>query len=557
IGVTVQNVTISGEKGHASFLTRRSFGVLVKDCIDESGTWHGPGTGYAGVNTVYVRCEMQADQSLDAHSGQPYATLIDDVDGGVFNRNGGPHESFPHHGKDYLFWNFRHNSSEDMSYNFWPDNRNGNTFADPLFVGFQANKQVEFSNEGLNQLSEQTVEPRSLFDAQLGLRIEREQAFPFVSFDAPGYYDQVPKTGLVKISASAGDPDGVIANVALYLNDQLVRSVMEEPFTWGEDEATDPLLNNLGGGSHELKVVAMDNDGNTTVSLIVVTAGISPTVQIVRPEATKIIEVGDDLEVEVIASDQDGTIATVSLYIDEQLVGVLTEEPFLWNSISNDLLENLEAGNHTLEVITVDDDGLSSTDVQNIFVNRVPSIVFSSPAVNEVVPFGGNIRVNVGASDQDGNITRVKLYLNDDFLREDNSVPYTWGFDEDKDPELFNMEGGDYWLRAEATDDRGSKTLDSTKVSVEFKPLSVSHDSEKELNYYPNPFIDKLSITYNNRPDQIRLSDVTGRSVSFEHRNASENTIEISGLDKLAPGVYYLKLQIEQSLQVFRVLKQE
>ena len=30
------------------------------------------------------------------------------MDGGVMNKNGGPYESYPHHGQDFTFWNFIH-----------------------------------------------------------------------------------------------------------------------------------------------------------------------------------------------------------------------------------------------------------------------------------------------------------------------------------------------------------------------------------------------------------------------------------------------------------------
>jgi hypothetical protein len=43
IAVTVQNAIISGEKAHASFTTRRSYGLLFKDCEDKTGMHHGPG----------------------------------------------------------------------------------------------------------------------------------------------------------------------------------------------------------------------------------------------------------------------------------------------------------------------------------------------------------------------------------------------------------------------------------------------------------------------------------------------------------------------------------
>lgn len=99
---------------------------------------------------------------------------MDDVQGGVFNKNGGPHESYPHHARYLTFWNFRHEATGNISYDFWSLPRNGNTYAEPFFVGFQSNMTVNFSDEGLNELPGQMVEPRSLFDAQLALDLRNK-----------------------------------------------------------------------------------------------------------------------------------------------------------------------------------------------------------------------------------------------------------------------------------------------------------------------------------------------------------------------------------------------
>ena len=175
IGVTIENVHMSGKRGHASFLTRRSYGLLVKDCIDDANHHHGPGTGYQGVSTVYLRHKMSENQSIDSHSGQPYCTLYDDLDGGDFHSNGGPHISYPHHARHMTFWNFIHKSSSSQSYDFWSVNtRKPATYAEPIFVGFQPNNSVAMIGELMNEFQGQEVYPKSLFEAQLDLRLHPE-----------------------------------------------------------------------------------------------------------------------------------------------------------------------------------------------------------------------------------------------------------------------------------------------------------------------------------------------------------------------------------------------
>jgi hypothetical protein len=176
IAVTVQDVLITGKMGHASFITRRSYGLLFRDCEDQAGMLHGPGVGYSGVSTVYLRCKMKNNQSIDSHSGSPYVSLLDDVSGGgLLKGNGGPWQSYPHHGRHFVFWNFKHStSSSSYNYDFWKtaaSPRPQNNFAEPYFVGFQSgSRTVNFTGEGLDELRGQQVEPSSLFEAQLNLR---------------------------------------------------------------------------------------------------------------------------------------------------------------------------------------------------------------------------------------------------------------------------------------------------------------------------------------------------------------------------------------------------
>lgn len=170
--VTIQNVNFKGKKGHTSFHARTGYGVLVKQCNFNGSQHHGAGTGYSAAGTVVTQCTLGKDQHFDSHGGQPYATLFDDIDGGIFSNLGGPEAGHPHHGKQMVFWNFKHTSSKDLHYNFWDMERRRNyTMAHPILAGFQADTKVTFENTGANYMFGQIVHPASLFEAQLQLRL--------------------------------------------------------------------------------------------------------------------------------------------------------------------------------------------------------------------------------------------------------------------------------------------------------------------------------------------------------------------------------------------------
>ncbi len=171
--VTVINTHFHGKKGHASVHARTGYGVLIKDCSFNGAQHHGAGTGYSAVGTVITHCSLGTDQNFDIHSGQPYATLYDDIQGGVFYNLGGQEPGHPHHGKYLVLWNFRHSSAKEQHYDFWDMQRRRNyTIAAPILVGFQSDHTVSFDHAGINQSQGGMVAPRSLFEAQLILRLQ-------------------------------------------------------------------------------------------------------------------------------------------------------------------------------------------------------------------------------------------------------------------------------------------------------------------------------------------------------------------------------------------------
>ncbi len=170
--VSVLNVNFTGKKGHASVHARTGYGVLIKNCNFNNAQHHGAGTGYSAVNTVITQCTLGTDQNIDIHSGQPFATLYDDIKGGVFYNLGGPEPGYPHHGKHLVLWNFQHQSLKEQHYNFWEMSRRRNyAIALPILVGFQSDKAVTFENVGINEVQGKEVLPKSLFEAQLVLRL--------------------------------------------------------------------------------------------------------------------------------------------------------------------------------------------------------------------------------------------------------------------------------------------------------------------------------------------------------------------------------------------------
>lgn len=551
IGFTIANVKITGKKGHASFLTRRGYGLLVKDCEDTTGQHHGPGTGYSGVNTVYLRHTMLEDISVDSHSGQPYSTLMDDVDGGIMSQNGGPIESYPHHGQDFTFWNFRHKSASEKTYDFWSLTRNGNTYAYPNFIGFQPNNTVTLIDEGINQMEGKMVEPRSLFEAQLALRLA--ETGPDINWISPKFGDEFNIDGDLSVEVEVVD-DGNVSTVTLYVNDSKQRELTSSPYSWGQDQNLDPDLFNLAPGTYELKIEAIDDEGNLSSDAIIIYVGLAPTVDFVRPGNNEIIESGTPLVVEASATDTDGTITGVSLYLDDVLVSTIENSPYIWENES--VLESLASGNHVLRLEATDNDDLVSEAKNDLIVNDFPVVSFLIVSDGEQFEYGDNVRVDVNATDGDGAIAEVRLYLNGVFQRTEINPPYEWGKQPSLDPGLFAMTGGIYELEAIAKDDLGSESSTSILFTVNDEILNIRNQKEL-IDFFPNPFDESLIIKSGGRIKDVHIFNTTGTLMSVRRDETLSSGVVNLSTAHFPVGIYFIHvIQKNDQKKILKVIKQ-
>ncbi len=170
--ISVYHVTQAGNKGHSSIASNGGYGVWVGLSEDQAAHHHGPGTSSRSVGTVYWRYDMQHNQRIDAHGAQPYANLLDRVNGGILYGSGASIQNFPNHMKHYVLWNFRH-SGNQPHYDFWQQGDARDRFVKPIIVGFHG-ASATFNKNTVEVLESQgsAVEPESLFEAQLEHRLK-------------------------------------------------------------------------------------------------------------------------------------------------------------------------------------------------------------------------------------------------------------------------------------------------------------------------------------------------------------------------------------------------
>ncbi len=173
--VSLLNMVVDGNPGHhipraVSFC----YGLLGGFIRDRAGYTHGPSVSWGSVGTVYWHCDSRG--SIDSHAGRPLATLFDNVSGGTIRSSGGLRDS-PQHLRDLVIWNFRNTSDKFESYDFWKRGVS-NRFVKPVIVGFHGNPaEFNLATVGVMESYGAPVEPASLYEAQLALRLGKLPAW--------------------------------------------------------------------------------------------------------------------------------------------------------------------------------------------------------------------------------------------------------------------------------------------------------------------------------------------------------------------------------------------
>lgn len=364
-----------------------------------------------------------------------------------------------------------------------------------------------------------------LLDANAG------SSSPLVAFDTPDENQVFSLGDPVAVNATASDSDGTIVKVDLYLDGVIVNSDIQAPYQWSGG-----VLNALVAGEHILRLVAVDNMGNETAvvqrisveeawitcaiegevcsvpGLATVRYGANgqyniltdietsvqctnavfgdpirgerktcqyrlqgnsvnqaPSVSFTAPDNNASFTESQSVLVTANANDSDGQISRVELRVDGGAAQIDQSAPFQWT------VPGLSIGSHTLQLVSIDDDGAASMPANRSItitadsVNQSPTVGFTVPNNNQSFTDGDTVSVGVTANDSDGSVSRVDLYIDGVFDSSDNSAPYSWSVD--------NLTVGQHTLRAVATDDDGAESEVTISITVEEEVINPPNDN--------------------------------------------------------------------------------
>ena len=409
--------------------------------------------GVAGAHTAYWNTESNGNQSYAVESQQGRYGYVIGTSGNKSNVNLNGHPGIKDEQK-----------------------RDGRIMTAPL-------DHVEGKGKG------NTLVPASLYLDQRNKRFKGggnppppvENKKPNVSFKSLSNIITVEEGYRLTVVVNASDPDGTISSVSLFNGANLIRVENNAPYEWGHTGSPNPNeLNGLKPGVYTIKAVAKDNKGavsSTSIKLKVKKKpNVLPQVRIISPTKDISVDTGYQLGVKAEASDSDGSIRGVKLYIGSRMIREIKRAPYQWGtgSASPNELNGVSPGTYIIKVEVIDDEGGISSDSFRLTVKKKPNVLpqvrIISPSKDISVDTGYQLGVKAEASDSDGSIRGVKLYIGSRMIREIKRAPYEWGTGSASPNELNGVSPGTYIIKVEVIDDEGGISSDSFRLTVKKKP---------------------------------------------------------------------------------------
>ncbi|MFD2178979.1 Ig-like domain-containing protein [Veronia pacifica] len=353
---------------------------------------------------------------------------------------------------------------------------------------------------------------------------------PIAQLTSPSADTRVAVGERVTLSASATDDDGVISQVAFFVNEQQVASVSSAPYA-SEWQAV--------AGTHTFRAKAIDNDGAQSWSQSVVLtidgsdtggkcssiptyqAGTAyalddivqndnqkyrcevagwcsspagwayepgkgqywqdawsdlgicanqPEISFTSPSENTVLLAGADTELSVTVSDGSDPIKHVSFYADEQELGKDETAPYGLSWQVSGLGETI------LSAVAVDENGAEGEARVRVTVSDQPVVAtLVSPVSGSRVSLGSNVSMRVDASSLTGDIDVVEFFVDGNLVASDNTAPFEGSWS----PAAV----GKYSISAKATD---SNDLSAVTDSVNINVVEAKAVKHKLIGYWHN-----------------------------------------------------------------------
>ncbi|GGJ56159.1 Ig-like domain-containing protein [Deinococcus roseus] len=227
--------------------------------------------------------------------------------------------------------------------------------------------------------------------------------------------------------------------------------------------AKDAVAKGLANGEHYMSGVEFGDEssggtGNIWVNKYEIKVGSTvntpPVVSVSSPTEGQTFAAGSSVTVSSTATDSDGTISRVDLYVDGALSQTRTAAPY------NFTVGGLASGAHSLKVTATDNGGATSSVTRNITVqgtNTPPTLTVSSPTEGQSFPAGSTVNVAATATDSDG-VSKLDFYIDGVLKGTDTTSPYTYS--------ATGLAAGAHSIKVVATDTKGAASTVTRNITL-------------------------------------------------------------------------------------------
>lgn len=297
---------------------------------------------------------------------------------------------------------------------------------------------------------------------------------PSVEFSSSSTLELTEGYTSIYIEANASDAGGSIASVELFFDGFPIGGPDNvAPYVW--DETVASSLVGLIPGSYELTLFATDDEGftdstTTTLTVNALSGNEPPSISFDVSSTLEQVEGYSTIYIKVNASDADGSIANVELLLDGDPIRLEKKDPYEWSEEDLELL-GLQADVYDLTAIATDNEGgfaqaLVQLTINSDGANTLPEVAFNEFSTLELTEGYTSVYIEADASDTDGTVDNVRLFLDDIPLTQVNAAPFNW--DESTDASLLGLAPGTYELTLVATDN--DQETSSAVVSLTVLP---------------------------------------------------------------------------------------
>ena len=186
----------------------------------------------------------------------------------------------------------------------------------------------------------------------------------------------------VIIGANATVSSGTVTNVQFFTNNVSFMSLQSPPFIF--------TANNLAAGAYALTAAATAAGISATSSVVNLTVDVPPVVNITNPLNNAVLSAPANINIQASASDSDGTVASLQLFVGTNKLSSLNAPPFA--GVTN----SLAAGTYTLSAIASDNNGIKTTNTVSVTVVTPVVVSLGGTVKSSGTNFQFSYSANVG-----------------------------------------------------------------------------------------------------------------------------------------------------------------